>query len=461
MGGRRVLPRGSGGPGIVTGRMLPAAVALVLWIAAMPAVAGQQPAGLTVYAGQGVEPARIAIPTFAAAGGAAVRENNFRDIIYRDLELTGYFSRPGNQTFVEENAQLDRKAGAINFPEWQRLGAVYLVEGSYELQPNGQLAVTAILHYVPSGKRIFGKRFVNAADQQRVLAHHVSDEIFYWVTGQEGVANTKLLYSAVAGERTRGNREIWVMDADGYGARPVTNEGRLNLTPGWGANATEIYYTTYRDYNPDLSGIYLRGGAPWFISRYPGLNASPSWSQARQRIALTLGKDGNSEIYTISREGKAPKRLTYEKAIDSSPAWSPSGNDIAFTSDRAGSPQIYIMDGEGMNVRRVSFVNSNWCDGAVWSPQGNKLTFAARVSGQFQIFVCEVDGSNPVQLTSSGNNEDPSWSPNGLLVAFASDRNGSPQIYIMNNDGSNQRGLTNRGYNTSPAWSQYLFEKKR
>jgi TolB protein len=424
------------------------------------AAAGEMRAPIVITAERGnAEALRIGIPTFAVRAGAPLPQNNFHEIIYRDLEMTGLFDRARNQGFVEETAVRDRKTGTPDFNEWRRLDVQFHVDGAYEVSGN-QLTVTVILNNVASGKRIFGKRFTNTLDQQRIIAHRVSDEILKFGTGLDGVANTKILY-VTSNDPLNKVREIFLMDADGYGQRQVTNDRSLTGTPCWGANATEFYYTTYRDFNPDLSGAYLKGGAPWFVSRYPGLNTSPSWSPRRQRILLTLGKDGNSELYTITRDGKNPRRLTSTPGIESTASWSPDGNDVVFTSDRGGgSPQIYVMDAEGLNAHRISFVNSNWCDGGAWSPKGDKIAFAARVGNSFHIFMSEVNGSNAVQLTSgAGNNEDPSWAPNGELITFTSDRTGAPQVYVMTADGQRLTQLTTRDYNTAPAWSPYLFQK--
>jgi TolB protein len=408
------------------------------------------------------EASRIAIPTFDVGPSVvALKQNNFHEIIYNDLEMTGYFQRGRNQAFIEETHQRDLKTGNVDFAEWKRLDADFLLVAKYEVSGD-QITATCILYYLLTGRRIFGKQFVDPVSQQRVLAHRISDEIFkYLSAGEEGIANTKILYVSTTDPR-RQVREVWVMDADGENPRQLTNDGSLAATPCWGANATELYYTSYKDFNPDLCGIYLKGGSSWFISRYPGLNVSPCWSPARQRIALTLGKDGNSEVYLMDREGKNLKRLTFSRAIDSSPVWSPSGDDIAFTSDETGGPQIYIMDAEGGNRRRISNVGATYCDGAAWSPKGDKIAFTARMGGQFDIWVCEVDGSNPKRLTSGpGNNEDPAWAPNGLMLTFTSDRSGVTEVYVMGNEGSNQRQLTRRGQNISPAWSPFLYVKPK
>jgi len=418
-----------------------------------PALLGEEPIVIKPTAR---EPATIAIPTFDVV--AAAGQERFNEIVYNDLAMTGYFQRCSNQGFVEETHQSDAKRGNVDFAEWKRLGAMFLLKGSCQVSDD-KLVATCYLYYVPTGKRILGEQFFSTADKPRVLAHYISDRIFWYVTGNDGVANTKILYVSLT-DTARRNSEVWCMDADGAGAFQVTNENSLVATPCWGSNGTEVYYTSWKNYNPDLYGIYLKGGSAWTISYSAGLNVSPAWSQARKKIAMTLSKDGNSEIYTVDRDGKNLKRVTFDRPIDASPSWSPSGDDIAFTSDQAGtgSPQVYMMDADGGSKRRISFVGSTYCDSAAWSPKGDKIAFVARQNGRFDIYVAEIDGSNPKRLTSGeGNNEDPSWSPNGLMLAFASDRSGSSQIYVVNSDGSNVRQITRRGQNTAPAWSPFLY----
>ncbi len=392
----------------------------------------------------------IAIPNFDLKGASAFKDPALlTNIIYNDLELSGYFSHPEHPEFVEQNHRADKRTGKIEFGEWVRLPAAFLLKGTYNLSDD-QLRVDCLLYDVASGKRIFGKTFSGyTLAEHRTLAHRIADLIIKYITHEEGIANTKILFVS----SRLGHKEIFIMDADGYNQHPLTAERSLTATPCWGANVTEAYFTTYRDFNPDLCGVYSNGGKLWFISRRPGFNISPAWSEKAQRIALTLGKDGNSEIYTMDRNGQQLKRLTFNRAIDSSPSWSPQGNQIAFTSDRSGQPQLYIMDSEGFNARRLTF-KGTYNDSAVWSPKGNKIAFTARYLGVFNIYLLDLETSDWIQLThNQGNNEGPSWAPDGQHLVFASDRTGTQQIYVMCIDGSGQTPLTSAGMNHSPAWS--------
>lgn len=402
----------------------------------------------------GRELVMIAIPTFEGEPGAIpLKENLFSPVIYKDLELSGYFVKPKNQSYVEGNFKNDKLSQKTDFLEWGRLGASFLLLGTYA-SDGSSLSADVMLFDVGTGKRIFGKKFQNfSIAQQRTLAHKISDEIVYYITHIKGVANTKILFIS---DRT-GNKEVWIMDADGANQRQITRDKSICSAPCWGKNATEIYYTTFKEYNPDLCGTYLDGSKTWFISSFPGLNVSPSWSDKTERIVLTLSKDGNSEIYSMDRNGKNLKRLTYNNSIDSTPSWSPSGTEIIFTSDRTGTPQLYTMNSEGFNVQRLTF-QGKYNDGAMWSPKGDKIAFHARAEGTFNIYLSNpAPSSEWIQLTYyQDNNEDPCWAPDGQHLVFSSNRTGKSQIFLMHVDGTGQTQLTTQGNNTSAAWSPYL-----
>ncbi|MCX7046868.1 MAG: hypothetical protein NTX50_15450 [Candidatus Sumerlaeota bacterium] len=402
----------------------------------------------------------IAIPEFEFSEGAPGGEiAKMNDIIYRNLELSGYFKKPSNEKFVAEAHEDDKKAGKIEPERWHRLSVSFLLLGIIT-NKDGLLVTEVRLYGMEKGQRIFGSLYPPCTPQNLPRqARRISDDIIFKLTGNHGVANTQIVFVA---NRTKQawSKDIWIMYADGTEQRPLTNDRITCASPCWGANGTEIYYTSYKDHNPDLCGLKADGSKSWYISRFPGLNISPAWSEARQRIALTLGKDGNSEVYTMDRYGRYPMRLTINIAIDSSPCWSPTGNRIAFTSDReGGKAQLYAMDADGLNTTRLTRLGAgyNYNDGAAWSPKSDLIAFSCRFEGKFDICTINIDGSGARQLTTVGNNEDPCWSPDGTSIVFTSDRRGVAQLFVMQADGSNQTQLTVEGINHSAAWGP--FEK--
>jgi TolB protein len=394
----------------------------------------------------------VAVPDFDAGGGALPGQN-LSAIVMNDLKLSGFFRPPDNPTFARETHQLDRKDNTIHFAEWHRIGVSFLVRGQYTVQ-NGELEAEVKTYDTVSQNYVFGKKYRNySLAQARRLAHQLSDDIIKRLLDNEGNSRGRMLFVRQLDPFGK-TKQTCVMDADGFGVKELTPVGELTATPAWGARGTEVYYTTYKDFNPDLAGLILSSDKTWWISRRTGFNLSPAWNEQRQLIALTLTKDGNSELYTIQRDGQNPQRLTNNRAIDSSPTWSRDGRKIAFTSDRTGSPQIWVKNLDGGNETRLTF-HSSYNDAAAWSPAGpDRISFCSRVDDHFQIFSCNPDGSDLTQLTSgSDNNEDPTWAPNGLELAFTSDRTGRKQIFRMFADGGNMTQLTNDAACQSPAWS--------
>ncbi|MCE5228270.1 Tol-Pal system beta propeller repeat protein TolB [bacterium] len=390
----------------------------------------------------------IYVKPFMAKSAQKLSDPVLDRVINKDLLLSGIFQPPANIGFAQENDRADAARGTIQFAEWVRIGVYYLVTAEYTIEGNGIQADVRV-YDTASQQYIYGNSYKQyPIDQVRRLGHDIANDIIQRITGSAGVNGTQILFVA-QGDSMGRSKQVAIMDADGFNVRTLTAAGELAATPCWGLNGTEIYFTTYRDYNPDLAGMLLRNRYQWRLSGQSGLNISPAWSEAARRIALVMTRDGNSEIYTIDSRGNGRERLTVNRAIDSSPAWSPDGSQIAFTSDRSGSPQIYVMDLRTREERRLTY-DGNYNDGAAWSPDGKYIAFHSRRDGEFQVCTIRPDGSGMRVLTEG---EDPSWAPNSLLIAFSSKRNGNSQIYSMYGDGTAIHQLTNiNGGAQSPSW---------
>ncbi len=391
---------------------------------------------------------RMEIDLYPFAGESSTRDLRalselITEVLSNDLWMSGFFKvniksdLPPDKTNKTQNSD-DGKANVL---AW--------IEGKFRME-NDQITIRPHVVDGVSGRTIIRKDYEDALRKERSIVHRIADDIVYSLTGEQGIAESKI---AFVHQKTNGTKEIAVMDYDGYGAKDITRDKSINLSPAWSPDGSKICYTSYKDGNPNLYLLNLRTGTQTLLSNLQGLNSAPSWSPDGRQIALTLTKDGNAEIYILEVEKKKLRRLTFNRAIDSSPSWSPSGREIAFTSDRSGSPQIYIMDSDGVNVRRLTFEGS-YNASPNWSPRGDKIAYVSRTESGFDIFTIDVTGENMMRLTqNSGSNEDPSWSPNGFALIFSSTRSGTKEIYSMFWDGTDPRRLTSGGINYSPAWS--------
>lgn len=438
---------------------------MLRWVilAAVAAAVGLGPVGahavevyLNVERSQG-RPLGIAIPYFnpdGVEGDALSFSRQMAQVLTQDLKLYGFFTFVNNPKFLKEASEADLAAHQIVFKEWAELGAQLLVKGSYRVD-DGQVVIDARLYDVDRGQQITGRRYTGPPTALRLMVHKFADEVIYRLTGERGIAQTKIAFTSLH----RGNKEIFIMDYDGQNPQRVTSDGTIVLNPAWSPDGRFIAYTSYRDKNPDLFIMDWTGWNKRVLSRAAGLNASPAWHPDGERLAVVMSLEGDTEIYVVRLDGRIESRLTRNRGIiDTSPAWSPNGRQMVFVSDRSGSPQVYVMDADGTNVRRLTFEGAYNAQ-PTWSPKGDRIAYVSRRDKAFDVFTMNPDGSNVVRLTrGEGSNESPAWSADGRYLVFSSTRaRGIPDLYLMRTDGSAQRRLTYlAGGGADAVWSPRL-----
>jgi TolB protein len=286
----------------------------------------------------------------------------------------------------------------------------------------------------------------------RGLAHRIADEIVYQLTGEGGIAETKIAYVTKAGA----NKELAWMDYDGFNQAPLTALQSVSLSPVWSPREPILAFTSFFRGYPylwRLNPYNARQREPELIAAWPGINSVAAWAPDGQTVALTLSYQGNPEIYSF-RPGKSDfKRLTDHRGIDTDATWSPTGRELAFSSDReGGAPRIWIMDDQGLNARRLT--GGRFDTQPRWSPRGDTIVFTRWRGGTFDLWAIAPDGSDERRLTTGpGRNSSAAWAPDGRHLVFSSTRTGRSQLFTMLADGTEQRILQTRDEATSPSWS--------
>lgn len=180
-----------------------------------------------------------------------------------------------------------------------------------------------------------------------------------------------------------GNRDIYLLDADGTGEVPLTT--------------------------------------------HEAKDDAPAWSPDGQRIAFRSDRSGDPEIYIVGPDGSGLTRLTDSPGKDYNPAWSPDGSRIAFTSLRNGVPrQVFVMDADGGNVEQLTD-NGRWSDFPSWSPDGQQLVFQSQFANPPDEKIVRLDLATGEE-TPLYSGFAPSWAP-GDRILFA-DWEGHDDLYL-------------------------------
>lgn len=351
-------------------------------------------------------------------------------IVYSDLEFSGLF--------------------VINR---QKPVAVGMDESNFSVEVQGKVSeddegavFEGWVTDVASGDFIGGKRYRFKKSTIRRVAHRFADEVVRLVTGERGIASTRIAFT-----RRRGDQwELLISDYDGYNPRVLVRQSVPLLNPRWADNDKAIIYTSYRKGNADLYVRSLSEAKSELIADFPGMTYTADWSNRRRFLLAALSKDGNSEIYMLEWSGAVRQRLTHNRAIDTSPCWSPSGREVVFTSDRSGTPQLYIIEADGTNVRRLTFTGGYNASPA-WGPRGDLIAFVSRIANKFQIATITPDGRDGRLLTTSWHShEDPRWAPNGRHIVYT-ERGGSDQVISVVDNKTGGKRILAEGAN--PDWS--------
>ena len=215
------------------------------------------------------------------------------DVLRFDMTLAGPFSVMSG---TGGNNDSGIRPGEFNFAPWKAAGADLLVKSSYRLA-GSTLTLEFRLYDVFKEKEIVAKRYSRNIHDLRKIAHTFDDQIMLAITGEKGPFSGKIAFVS----NLTGNKEIYLMDYDGYNVQRLTRNGSINLNPDFSPNGREIIYTSYKRRIQTCIGRELFTGTEAHISARRGSTSPAHYSPDGKSIALAMSKDGNSEIYLIDK----------------------------------------------------------------------------------------------------------------------------------------------------------------
>jgi len=301
-----------------------------------------------------------------------------------------------------------------------------------------------------------------------------------------------------------GAENIWVANADGSGATPMTRltsggVGVDNLV--WSPDGSKFAFISARaldgsdapntNFTTNLWMMNADGSGLTPLTRLTTTNGQGvldlAWSPDGRHIAFdseraldgsdAMDPNGRINIWVANSNGTGIVPLTHFKIANAtSPVWSPDGSTIAFDSsaaldgtDTGFIPNIWLMNPDGSAAAPVTRLNGAFSAHPSFSPDGSRLAFLSNRAPDGSdidttagnLWVIQVDGSGAVPLTrysalNGGSGFNGLWSPDGRKLAFESNAaldgsdalnlNSTANVWVANTDGSGAVPLTHLAY---------------
>jgi Tol biopolymer transport system component len=302
---------------------------------------------------------------------------------------------------------------------------------------------------------------------------------------------------------------IWLANADGSGPRPLTRrtDGSFDDELVWSPDGNRLAFLSSRPLNGgngapntafNLWVMNADGSGATPLTRLTNLNVSSyglAWSPDGRKIVFNsnIALDGSDavtanftqNIWLANTDGTGATPLTRLDGTFAGaalPGWFPNGSKIVFTSGGAfdGSNtagptfNLWVMNADGSGATPLTmFVNAANMQ-PVFSPDGTKLAFLSSraldgsdgsdvpLGASTNLWVAATDGSGATPLTRYTAGSDLVegtgifWSPDGKKIAFTSsgaldgssavNTNSTDNVWLANADGSGARPLTRLNY---------------
>ena len=291
------------------------------------------------------------------------------------------------------------------------------------------------------GKTVLSKTFNGTA---RGKVHAYADEIVETLTGNKGIASTKIAFVATH----TGHKEIYLADADGSGVHQLTNDANISVGPKLSPDGSTLVYTGYKSGYADVYEIDLGSGARNRIIKFPGTNTGAclfaEWprtrrdpQQGRQPRALhhQRRRRRRAPAHAHARRGELA-HLGARRRRDHLLERRPRRRRSSTASPPAAAAGHPISTGHSYNTEPN------------WSPDGKKVAFTVRDGGSFTIAILDL-GSGNVHTVASG--EGPAWGADSRHLIFAE---GGSVILLDAQTGQKTTLISGLGKISEPTWSR-------
>lgn len=404
----------------------------------------------------------LAVRPFAAADAIGAVADSMLDIVRRDLTYSDRYN-------MAASIPRSLASGPVEYGEWNSLNVVYLVTGDITPTTRGYELALAI-HDVVYQRVLHEARYsIPAATGPdfRMAMHAISDEVVRRTLNLPGSAATRVAFTRQNLD-AGGSHDLLIVDSDGFGVRRIAGFGGQLYSPSWSPDARRVLYAVNAEDGWQLIERHVADGSQRTLNPGGDMILTPTYSPDGQSIALSIWRGDRAEItrYNIDRQCCADRISGEGRNIETNPSFSADGTRIAFMSNRLGPNALFVMRADGASPRLISpFVRGQRSEynAPSWSPTDSRIAFHGHWNKQgnwaYQIMIADADGTGTQieQITSRGENEDPSWAPDGRHIVYTSVGDGPGGLYVIDVESKTRRLLVSGGNMRMADWSAPLL----
>jgi Tol biopolymer transport system component len=297
-------------------------------------------------------------------------------------------------------------------------GAVVVVAHATKSGANGQIVFKLALGS-PSRLAV-----VTAHGKLRQLPRtkQVSDDDPDWSPNGSTIAFTRC-------PLTNGPCAVYVMSANGTGVRRLGPAGDDRAQPAWSPSGRQIAYSRawggVQNDQIKYAEIYVMNANGGGARRVTNVTTSkpfsadvgrPAWSADGTQLVFEVatsprGEPANSRaLFVVNADGSDLRQLTpWDLKAGGRPDWAPDGSAILFKAPAQRGPgNLYTIAPEGTGLKQITHYTGPT---VVWagsfSPDGEWITFAKSAD----VYVAHADGTGARQVTHSVSAWSPDWGP--------------------------------------------------
>jgi TolB protein len=278
-------------------------------------------------------------------------------------ELVRYYTRePG--VFATQIAAIRKRPGAYEL-------VLFDVDGGSPRVILSERKALMAPTWRPDGKELLVTSY--RTGRPEIWAYRLADRSFRPLGG---IANAMGGVYSPDGRRIAftvtkdGNTHVWVMAADGSGARQLTRERCIDVTPTWSPDGRHLAFSSDRAGSSQIYVMTADGGDLKRLTFQGSYNQTPQWSPRGDQIAFTARDERLVfDVFSIAPATGAITRLTQDQGhTNEEPSWAPNGRLLVFRTDRAGIWQLVVSDARGDRQTVIAGARGAELAGAAWGP---------------------------------------------------------------------------------------------